>query len=112
VSSFTPGRSIVLKLLGCATGDIVMLFEETIPAGEKSTFHLHRDSDEVAYVLKDRRWGDGRRPWHLRLHAARRAAGLEQHRRGSRARPVFLYSDQGGGIDPRAAAAPVADLDR
>lgn len=52
VSSFTPGRSIVLKLLGGATGDSVMLFEETIPAGTKSAFHLHRDSDEVAYVLR------------------------------------------------------------
>jgi quercetin dioxygenase-like cupin family protein len=51
VSSFTPGRSIVLKLLGGATGDSIMLFEETVPAGTKSTFHLHRDSDEVAYVL-------------------------------------------------------------
>jgi quercetin dioxygenase-like cupin family protein len=51
VSSFTPGRSIVLKLLGGATGDSIMAFEETIPAGTKSTFHLHRDSDEVAYVL-------------------------------------------------------------
>ena len=28
-----------------------MMFEETIPAGTKSTFHLHHDSDEVAYVL-------------------------------------------------------------
>jgi quercetin dioxygenase-like cupin family protein len=28
-----------------------MMFEETVPAGTKSTFHLHRDSDEVAYVL-------------------------------------------------------------
>ena len=51
VSSFTPGRSIVIKLLGGATGDSIMIFEETIPAGTKSTFHLHRDSDEVAYVL-------------------------------------------------------------
>jgi len=51
VSSFTPGRSIVLKLLGSATGDSIMMFEETIPAGTKSTFHLHRESDEVAYVL-------------------------------------------------------------
>ena len=51
VSSFTPGRSIVLKLLGGATGDNIMLFEETIPAGTKSTFHLHHDSDEAAYVL-------------------------------------------------------------
>jgi quercetin dioxygenase-like cupin family protein len=46
-----PGRSLVLKLLGGATGGSIMLFEETIPAGTKSWFHLHRDSDEVAYVL-------------------------------------------------------------
>src|SRR5207244_3403308 len=51
VSSVTPGRSIVLKLPGSATGDSIMLFEETVPPGTKSTFHLHHDSDEVAYVL-------------------------------------------------------------
>ena len=51
VSSLTPGRSMVLKLRGGETGDSIMLFEETIPAGTKSTFHLHHDSDEVAYVL-------------------------------------------------------------
>src|SRR5262245_11723732 len=51
VASYTPGRSIVMKLLGGATGDSIMLFEETIPAGTKSTFHLHHDSDEVAWVL-------------------------------------------------------------
>jgi quercetin dioxygenase-like cupin family protein len=51
VSSFTPGRSIVLKLLSGPTGDSIMMFEETVPPGTKSTFHLHRDSDEVAYVL-------------------------------------------------------------
>ena len=51
VSSVTPGRSIVLKLLGGETGDSIMMFEETVPAGTKSTFHLHHDSDEVAYVL-------------------------------------------------------------
>src|SRR5438132_11966248 len=51
VSSNTPGRSYALKRSGEATGDSIMLFEETVPAGTKSTFHLHRDSDEVAYVL-------------------------------------------------------------
>jgi quercetin dioxygenase-like cupin family protein len=50
-SSTTPGREYALKLLGGATGDSIMMFEETVPAGTKSTFHLHRDSDEVAYVL-------------------------------------------------------------
>src|SRR6266851_10053394 len=51
VANYTPGRSIVLKLLCGATGDSIMLFEETIPVGTKSTFQLHHDSDEVAYVL-------------------------------------------------------------
>jgi quercetin dioxygenase-like cupin family protein len=51
VSSFTPGRSIAIKLPGAETGGSIMLFEETVPAGTRSTFHRHRDSDEVAYVL-------------------------------------------------------------
>ena len=51
VSSFTPGRAIILKLLSGATDASIMLFEETIPVGTKSTLHLHQDSDEVAYVL-------------------------------------------------------------
>src|SRR5258708_20666703 len=50
-SSTTPGRSYALKLLGGATGDSIMMFEETVPAGTKSTLHLHRDSDEAGYVL-------------------------------------------------------------
>jgi quercetin dioxygenase-like cupin family protein len=50
-SSTTSGREYALKLLGNATGDSIMMFEETVPAGTKSTFHLHHDSDEVAYVL-------------------------------------------------------------
>jgi quercetin dioxygenase-like cupin family protein len=51
VWNMSPGRSAVLKLLGGATGGSVMVFEETVPAGTKSTFHRHHDSDEVAYVL-------------------------------------------------------------
>ena len=47
----SPGRSYSLKLRGGETGGSIMMFEETIPAGTKSTFHLHHDSDEVAYVL-------------------------------------------------------------
>src|SRR5467141_4208675 len=47
----SPGRSFALKLRGGETRDSIMMFEETVPAGTKSTFHLHRDSDEVAYVL-------------------------------------------------------------
>ena len=45
------GRSSALKLLGAETGESVMMFEETAPSGTKTTYHLHQDSDEVAYVL-------------------------------------------------------------
>jgi quercetin dioxygenase-like cupin family protein len=47
----TPGRSFCLKLLGRETNQSIMMFEETLPAGTASLFHLHRDSDEVAWVL-------------------------------------------------------------
>src|SRR5216683_5627406 len=47
----SPGRSFSPKLRGGETGGSIMMFEETIPAGTKSTFHLHHHSDEVAYVL-------------------------------------------------------------
>jgi len=46
-----PGRSYSVKLRGGETGESIMMFEEIVPAGTKSTFHLHHDSDEVAYVL-------------------------------------------------------------
>src|SRR5260370_41652048 len=47
----SPGRSFSLKLRDGETGGSIMMFEETVPAGTRSTFHLHHDSDEVAYVL-------------------------------------------------------------
>jgi quercetin dioxygenase-like cupin family protein len=46
-----PGRSVALKLLCGDTAGSIMMFEEVVPMGTKSTFHLHHDSDEVAYVL-------------------------------------------------------------
>ena len=46
-----PGRFAALKLFGHETNESIMLFEETVPAGTRSWFHLHRDSDEVAWVL-------------------------------------------------------------
>ena len=52
VWNMAPGRSAVLKLLGGETGESIMLFEDTVPAGTTSTYHLHHDSDEVAYVLR------------------------------------------------------------
>src|SRR5437660_12247960 len=51
-SSNTPGREFALKLLCRDTGDSMMVFEETVPTGTKSTLHLHHDSDELAYVLE------------------------------------------------------------
>ena len=47
-----PGRFAALKLLGHETNESIMMFEETVPAGTKSLFHLHRDSDEVAWVIE------------------------------------------------------------
>ena len=51
LDSPTQGRSFALKLLGRETNESIMMFEETLPAGTASLFHLHRDSDEVAWVL-------------------------------------------------------------
>jgi len=46
------GRFEVLKVLREETGGSIMLFEEIVPAGtDTTTFHLHRDSDEIVYVL-------------------------------------------------------------
>ena len=50
-ASPTPGRSFAMKLLGRETGESIMMFEEILPAGTTSLHHLHRDSDEVAWVL-------------------------------------------------------------
>ena len=50
-NSPSPGRSFALKLLGGDTGDSIMMFEETLPPGTASLYHLHHDSDEVAWVL-------------------------------------------------------------
>jgi quercetin dioxygenase-like cupin family protein len=47
----SPGRFAALKLLGHETNESIMMFEETVPAGTASLHHLHRDSDEVAWVL-------------------------------------------------------------
>ena len=51
LDSPSPGRFFDLKLLGPETGESIMMFEETLPVGTASLFHLHRDSDEVAWVL-------------------------------------------------------------
>ena len=47
-----PGRFADVKFVGDETNGSIMMFEETVPAGTKSLLHLHRDSDEVAWVLE------------------------------------------------------------
>ena len=47
-----PGRFADVKLVGHETNESLMMFEETMPAGTKSLLHLHRDIDEVAWVLE------------------------------------------------------------
>src|SRR6185503_16222665 len=46
------GRTFSLKLRCAETDGSIMMFEETVPVGTKSTLHLHHDSDEVAYVMR------------------------------------------------------------
>lgn len=47
------GQVVSMKLFGRETGQSVTLFEQTVPAGSKSSWlHLHRDSDEIAWVLE------------------------------------------------------------
>jgi quercetin dioxygenase-like cupin family protein len=49
----SSGQVMSMKLFGHETGQSVTLFEQTVPAGSKSSWlHLHRDSDEVAWVLE------------------------------------------------------------
>ena len=46
-----PDRFSHLKLLTDQTNGSIMMFEQAVPAGTKSWFHLHHNSDEVAWVL-------------------------------------------------------------
>jgi len=106
----SPGRSFSLKLRGGETGDSIMMFEETVPPGTKSTYHLHHDSDEVAYVLSGEvtfKIGDevtvgGPGTCAFMPRGVRHC--LEEHRCRNRARAVSLYSGEGGRVDRRAAA--------
>jgi mannose-6-phosphate isomerase-like protein (cupin superfamily) len=45
------GGRFDLKLVGCDTADSITLFEEICPVGRKRLYHLHRESDEVAWVV-------------------------------------------------------------
>ena len=46
------GQVVSMKLFGRDTGQSITLFEQQVPAGSKNSWlHLHRGSDEVAWVL-------------------------------------------------------------
>ena len=51
VRNMAPGRAATLKLQNGETQESLMIFEEVAPVGTVTPMHLHRDSDEVAYVL-------------------------------------------------------------
>ena len=53
ISKESSGQVMSMKLFGRETGESVTLFEQTVPAGSKNSWlHLHRDSDEIAWVLE------------------------------------------------------------
>jgi quercetin dioxygenase-like cupin family protein len=119
LDSPTPGRSFFLKLLGHETGESIMMFEETLPAGTTSLYHLHRDSDEVAWVLAGeitfkigdevRVGGPGACAFMPRdVPHAWKNAGREP------ARAVFLYTPAaaGGYIEELTEGRPTTDAER
>ena len=106
----SPGRSISLKLRGGETNDSIMVFEETVPAGTKSTLHLHRDSDEVAYVLSGEvtfKVGDEvavRGPGTCAFMPRGVPHAWKSTWRGNRARAVSVCAGAGRRVDRRATA--------
>ena len=54
ILSMAPGRSAALKLLGGDTGDSVMLFEETAPAGTRCAGQS--DPDVVKRLQRRANW--------------------------------------------------------
>jgi quercetin dioxygenase-like cupin family protein len=51
VRNMAPGRAATLKLQNGETQESLMMFEEVAPVGTVTPMHLHRGSDEDAYVL-------------------------------------------------------------
>lgn len=47
-----PGRPAIFKLLSEQTGDSVAIFEEIVPVGSGTPFHIHHTSDEVIYIFE------------------------------------------------------------
>ena len=92
-----------------------MPFEETAPVGTDTTFHLHRDSDEVGEVLSgeitfkidEEVTVGGRAP---APHAARRAACLKAHRRRNRPCAVPLSPAGAGGFFEERLGRPTGSI--
>ena len=51
VCDIGPGRSVDLMILNDQSAESVMMFEELAPPGAATDWHLHHDSDEIAYIL-------------------------------------------------------------
>ena len=101
-----PSASFSLKLRCKDTGGSIMVLRRRLPAGKKHVPRTSRQqrggyglSGEVTFKIGDEVTVGPRR---LRLHAAQRAACLEDHRHGNRARPRSLCSGKGGRVDRRA----------
>ena len=114
----TPGRHFAMKLLGRDTGDSVMMFEETLPPGTASLYHLHHDSDEIAWVLSGEltfKIGD-----EVTVGGVGACAFMPRHiahawkNTGSEpARALFLYTpaDAGGVIEALAERRPANEAE-
>ena len=102
-----PGCFAAVKLFGHETNESIMLFEEPVPAGREESVPLHRDSDEVAWVLAgdiaaaDRRRGQRRRARRLRVPAAQRPAAGRCSRGSS---PFYSRCLVASRLSTRAAA--------
>jgi len=95
------GRSSEPRLLGRETGESVMMFQETAPSDTETTYHLHHDSDEVAYVLAGEiTFPGGRSRSAVRAPAPFIPRGLAHalKKSGAKTAPVqFLYTRAAAG---------------
>ncbi len=91
------GQVVSMKLFGRDTAESVTLFEQAVPAGSRNSWlHLHRDSDEIAWVLEGEftfKIGEtvttGKRA--KKSSAPQRAARLDEQRRPAGPRRVPLH---------------------
>jgi quercetin dioxygenase-like cupin family protein len=118
-ASRTPGRHFALKLLGHETGESIMMFEETLPAGTSSLHHLHRESDEIAWVLAGEftfKIGDEITTGGPGTCAfmPRNVPHAWKNTSSETGRVLFMYTpaDAGGYIEAMAEGRPTDDDDR